>query len=110
MRLRANRPPHAPHGRTLHCMRTDPSMHHMEACTHPLCACLQAYSEWVPVRGLRHDRLDLAGCHRTLRFGDLVTLVRAWLVGYWVHCTPCHLPHPLPHTTLHPLPHTTPPR
>ena len=42
---------------------------------------MQAYAEWVPVRGLRHDRLDLAGCHRTLRFGDLATLVGGWVGG-----------------------------
>ncbi|PRW58605.1 alkaline phosphatase isoform A [Chlorella sorokiniana] len=36
---------------------------------------VQAFSEWVPVRGLQPGAPDLAGCHRTLHFGDLITLM-----------------------------------
>ena len=31
--------------------------------------------EWVPVRGMSHNRLDLAGCRRTFQFGDLANLM-----------------------------------
>lgn len=37
---------------------------------------LQAFIEWVPVRGASHEKIDLAACHRTFQFGDLATLVR----------------------------------
>ena len=36
---------------------------------------IQAYAEWIPVRGLSSEEPDLAGCHRTFHFGDLATLV-----------------------------------
>lgn len=47
---------------------------------------LQAFAEWVPVRGLHPGDPDLAGCHRTLHFGDLATLVRSAGLAQLVWC------------------------
>ncbi|KAL4430904.1 hypothetical protein ABPG75_006160 [Micractinium tetrahymenae] len=38
-------------------------------------AAVQAFIEWIPVRGASHDKIDLAACHRTIQFGDLATLM-----------------------------------
>lgn len=38
-------------------------------------AAIQAFIEWVPVRGMSHKELKLSACHRTLQFGDLLTLM-----------------------------------
>lgn len=38
-------------------------------------AAVQAFIEWVPLRGASHDKIDLAACHRTFQFGDLATLM-----------------------------------
>lgn len=43
--------------------------------TRTACPSLQAFIEWVPLRGASHDKIDLAACHRTFQFGDLATLV-----------------------------------
>ena len=48
---------------------------------------LQAFAEWVPVRGLHPGDPDLAGCHRTLHFGDLATLVSAGVAELLWCCT-----------------------
>jgi len=49
----------------------------------------QAFAEWVPVRGLHPGAPDLAGCHRTLHFGDLATLVRGGSFAH-VQLHQCH--------------------
>ncbi|KAI3433607.1 hypothetical protein D9Q98_003416 [Chlorella vulgaris] len=36
---------------------------------------VQAFAEWVPVRGLDHAKVDLAGCQRTFKFGNLMSLM-----------------------------------
>ena len=52
----------------------------IQACALP-CPTLQAFAEWVPVRGLDPASPDLAGCHRNLHFGDLMTLVGGGLAA-----------------------------
>ena len=37
---------------------------------------LQAYGEWIPVRGFDHANVTMDYCARSLQFGNLVTLVR----------------------------------
>lgn len=36
---------------------------------------IKAYVEWVPIRGMQHDKIDLQGCNRSFKFGDLATIV-----------------------------------
>jgi hypothetical protein len=50
---------------------------------------VQAFAEWVPVRGLDHAKVDLAGCQRTFKFGNLMSLVSAvpGCLAFMVCCT-----------------------
>ncbi|KAI7841597.1 hypothetical protein COHA_004767 [Chlorella ohadii] len=66
------------------CYRTDPDLQELHRRFPWVCvwddheiadtASVTAFAEWVPVRGLHPGAPDLAGCHRTLHFGDLATL------------------------------------
>ncbi|KAI3430585.1 hypothetical protein D9Q98_005178 [Chlorella vulgaris] len=38
---------------------------------------IKAYVEWVPIRGMQHDKIDLQGCNRSFKFGDLATIMLA---------------------------------
>ncbi|EFN53116.1 hypothetical protein CHLNCDRAFT_137467 [Chlorella variabilis] len=38
-------------------------------------AAITAYVEWIPIRGMSHDSINLMGCHRTFSIGDLATIM-----------------------------------
>ena len=42
---------------------------------------IRAYLEWVPIRNLKSEKDSFADAFRVFQFGDLATLVRAWLLA-----------------------------